>query len=90
MLRAKRCLYRISEEREKLEKEWLAERDLINEEYQTKIDGLNKTIDDSESQIKVLIVGKGQQTFRAKVSKISHPENDTVFFVGKEISITMI
>ena len=36
-----------------MEKEWLAERDLINEEFQTKIDGLNKSIEDSESQIKV-------------------------------------
>ena len=36
-----------------MEKEWLAERDLISEEYQNKIEGLNKTIADSESQIKV-------------------------------------
>lgn len=39
-----------------MEREWLAERDVIKEEFQTKIDGLNKTIEDSESQIKVGVV----------------------------------
>ena len=59
-------LSRLMNERTRLEEEWSGERTKIQEEFQVKIDSLNKTIDESNEQITVGVTCKTLKSSRDK------------------------